>query len=203
MKYVFLLIATLWSIAVQAQRTAHGLVLDQTAEPLIGGTVKVYGAATMAKTDEKGRFTISLGKGESTLVFEYAGFITQMVELTTARTDDMKVVLQPNGPVVGDFVVTAVSLSKYPPISVCNYGLDLVVPTTQQIDPKDTLYAKANANGYDLINTAGRIVLTLQKTSKPNHFASASGVVFLQKKEWVFEFYKNGQLISQKLSIKF
>jgi hypothetical protein len=73
--------------------------------------------------------------------------------------------------------------------------------------PAGTLYAQAIANGYQLIDTTPKVVLTLVKTSAQDYFiasnASANGVVLKKNGEWFFEYYKDGKLISEKLLIKF
>lgn len=70
-----------------------------------------------------------------------------------------------------------------------------------------TLYAQATANGYQLIDTSPKIVLTLLKTSAPDCFiadnAAGHGIVLKKNGDWHFEYYKDGKLISEKLLIKF
>lgn len=74
-------------------------------------------------------------------------------------------------------------------------------------DNKDVLYAQATNNGYQLIDTSPRKVMTLLKTSQPDHFIADNGVekglVFKMNGEWFFEYYKDDKLVSQKLTIKF
>jgi len=69
------------------------------------------------------------------------------------------------------------------------------------------LYAQATANGYQLIDTTPKKVLTLLKTSQSDYFIAdngvSNGIVFKKNDEWFFESYKDGKLISQKLNIKF
>jgi hypothetical protein len=73
--------------------------------------------------------------------------------------------------------------------------------------PTGTLYAQAISNGYQLIDTTRKIVLTLLKTSAENYFiagsATANGIVLKKNEDWVFEYYKDGKLISEKLLVKF
>ena len=73
--------------------------------------------------------------------------------------------------------------------------------------PAGTLYAQAIANGYQLIDTTPKIVLTLLKTSEENYFiansANANGIVMKKNGDWFFEYYKDGKLVSEKLLIKF
>lgn len=70
-----------------------------------------------------------------------------------------------------------------------------------------TLYAQATANGFQLIDTTPKIVLTLLKTSAPDYFiankGTTNGIVFKKSGEWFFEYYNEGKLIAEKLSIKF
>lgn len=73
--------------------------------------------------------------------------------------------------------------------------------------PAGTLYAQAITNGYQLIDTTPKIVLTLLKTSAENYFiasnATANGIVLKKGEDWFFEYYKDGKLISEKLHVKF
>jgi hypothetical protein len=84
-----------------------------------------------------------------------------------------------------------------------------LVKTTETVtnQPAGTLYAQAIANGYQLIDTTPKIVLTLLKTSAENYFiagnATANGVVLKKNEDWFFEYYKDVKLISEKLLVKF
>jgi hypothetical protein len=70
-----------------------------------------------------------------------------------------------------------------------------------------TLYAQATANGYQLIDTTPKKVMTLLKTSQADYFIAddgvSNGIVFKKDGAWFFESYKDNKLISQKLNIKF
>ena len=74
-------------------------------------------------------------------------------------------------------------------------------------DITGTLYAQPIANGYQLIDTTPKKVLTLLKTSMEDYFIAeggvSGGVVFKKDGGWFFEFYKDNKLVSQKLEIKF
>lgn len=69
------------------------------------------------------------------------------------------------------------------------------------------LYAQATPNGFQLIDTTPKKVLTLLKTSQQDYFigeaGSSNGIVFKKNEEWFFEYYKDNKLVSQKLQIKF
>lgn len=70
-----------------------------------------------------------------------------------------------------------------------------------------TLYAQATANGFQLIDTTPKKVLTLFKTSVADYFIAGNGqlngIVLKKNGEWFFEYYSNDKFISEKLLIKF
>jgi hypothetical protein len=74
-------------------------------------------------------------------------------------------------------------------------------------DAAGTLYAQSTATGYQLIDTTPKKVLTLFKTSVPDHFiadnGSAHGIVLKKNGTWYFEYYKDDKLMAEKLLIKF
>lgn len=80
-------------------------------------------------------------------------------------------------------------------------------PQATAADITGMLYAQATANGFQLIDTAPKKVLTLLKTSLPDQYIAeggpAGGIVFKKNEEWIFEYYKDNKLVSQKLNIKF
>lgn len=82
------------------------------------------------------------------------------------------------------------------------------VPATPAVkDAAGTLYAQAIGNGYQLIDTSPKIVLTLLKTSVQDFFIAENGaqhgVVVKKNGDWYFEHYKDNQLVAEKLLIKF
>ncbi|MBS1663046.1 MAG: hypothetical protein JST68_18530 [Bacteroidetes bacterium] len=80
-------------------------------------------------------------------------------------------------------------------------------PVTPAAETKitGTLYAQPLPNGYQLIDTTPKKVLTLLKTSVDDYYIAdaSNGIVFKKNNEWFFEYYKDGKLVSQKLEIKF
>lgn len=75
------------------------------------------------------------------------------------------------------------------------------------VTPAGTLYAQPIANGFQLINTEPKVVLTLWSTTVADFFiannATAQGIVFKRNGDWFFEYYQNNQLKTEKLLIKF
>ncbi|MBE8721251.1 hypothetical protein C4F40_11000 [Sphingobacterium sp. Ka21] len=77
----------------------------------------------------------------------------------------------------------------------------------ESLESSKTLYAQATANGYQLIDTTPKKVLTLFKTSVPDYFIADNGqfkgIVLKKEGKWLFEYYNNDKLISTELLIKF
>lgn len=79
------------------------------------------------------------------------------------------------------------------------------VSSTAEIN--GTLYAQPIPNGYQLVDTSPKKVLTLLKTSAQDYFiadaGTFTGIAFKKDGVWFFEYYRNDKLVSQKLEIKF
>jgi hypothetical protein len=77
------------------------------------------------------------------------------------------------------------------------------------IENKDTnlLYAQATATGFQLIDSAPKVVMKLLKTSQANLFIAikdgVQGSLILKENQWYFEYYLNDTLISEKIAVKF
>ncbi len=104
--------------------------------------------------------------------------------------------------------VTAVeSVATAPPVVAPTVQTAVKAITADTIKTSGTLYAQQTETGYQLIDTAPKIVLTLFKTSMDNYFiaenASFHGTVFKKNDSWFFEYYQNGKLKAEKLLIKF
>lgn len=87
------------------------------------------------------------------------------------------------------------------------------IPVAQQaatpvtVNNDDALFAQPIANGYQLVDSTPKIVLKMYKTSQQDSYTAVSdsknGVVFKRGNDWIFEYYQNDKLISEKLNIKF
>lgn len=69
------------------------------------------------------------------------------------------------------------------------------------------LFAQPITNGYQLVDSTPKIVLKIFKTSNPDLFTAKNdtteGVLIKKNNGWVFEYYLNDKLVSEKLDIKF
>lgn len=86
------------------------------------------------------------------------------------------------------------------------------IPAAQQATPvitnnENQLFAQPIANGYQLVDNTPKVVLKIYKTSQQDSYTAVSeaknGVVFKRGNDWIFEYYQNDKLISEKLNIKF
>ena len=92
MKSVYLLLlSTLFTLGLAAQRTVNGNVSDDTGQPLPGAYVTVKGSTLGTTTDIDGNYTISVPEAANTLVFSFLGFGT--IEVRIGETDRLDAVL--------------------------------------------------------------------------------------------------------------
>lgn len=92
-KYFFLLLASLISVRLHAQRTIRGLMTDSTGERLLGAGIHIKGTQHGTATDENGAFVLSVPNGDTTLIFSYVGYISQERRVNS-KTDSLLVVLR-------------------------------------------------------------------------------------------------------------
>ena len=75
------------------------------------------------------------------------------------------------------------------------------------VNDANLLYAQATPTGYQLIDSTPKVVMKLMKTSQPNSFIAIKdaiqGSLILKENQWFFEYYKNDQLVSEKVNVKF
>lgn len=83
----------------------------------------------------------------------------------------------------------------------------VVAGTAVTAESNSVLYAQVSSNGYQLVDTTPKKVMTLLKTSQQDIFIAddgvSKGIVFRKNNEWFFEYYKDDKLVSLKLNIKF
>lgn len=85
-----------------------------------------------------------------------------------------------------------------------------VIPKASPVSEADNggiLFAQPTAQGFQLIDNTPKIVFRLFKTSVPDYYlaekSTQNGLVYRKDTQWYFDSYRNGQLFSEKLEIKF
>lgn len=117
---------------------------------------------------------------------------------------------QAQPPVAASATITTTNAPLKTAIAPLQATASMVSAKAVQMEPSQsagTLYAQVIANGYQLIDTTPKIVLTLLKTSVQDYFiannGAANGIVLKKNNDWFFEYYQDGKLISEKLMVKF
>jgi hypothetical protein len=85
----------------------------------------------------------------------------------------------------------------------------LTAPDTRSYRETDVkqLYAQVLPNGYQLVDTTATVVMKVLKTSSPSCYIAIKGedqgVLIAKGLDWFFQYYKNENLISEKIAVKF
>jgi hypothetical protein len=83
-----------------------------------------------------------------------------------------------------------------------------VVILTETFDENlPMLYAQPIANGFQLVDATPKVVMKIFKTSNPNTFSAVKGtnqgILLSKDNQWFFEYYRDENLISEKINVKF
>jgi hypothetical protein len=157
-----------------------------------GSVVYTSKTGKSREKEYKTAYNLALRDAFTSLSYSYSGAVTEPTQSAVAAASPEKTAVTSVAPVPPPVVAPATAVQAPP------------AATTR---PAGTLYAQVIANGYQLIDTTPKIVLTLLKTSAENYYiattADASGVVLKKGEDWYFEYYRGGKLISEKLLVKF
>lgn len=71
----------------------------------------------------------------------------------------------------------------------------------------NVLYAQPTSYGYQLVDSEPKVIMKVYKTSNPASFMATKGdvqgILVSKENKWFFEYYKNDQLISEIVDVKF
>ncbi len=95
--------------------------------------------------------------------------------------------------------------------SVAVVPIGTVVATSKDVNAGDKdvllLFAQPIANGFQLVDSTPKVVMKVFKTSNPGCYivekGTLQGVLIAKANQWFFEYYQDGKLISEKVSVKF
>ncbi len=96
MKKTRLLLMLMFSVscmATMAQNITGKVSVKSNGEPLVGATISVKGTNTVALSDEKGNFSITVEKG-ATLVITYTGYIPYITKVNSSKLLDIQMSLE-------------------------------------------------------------------------------------------------------------
>lgn len=108
--------------------------------------------------------------------------------------------------------VVSVSETKTEAVAIPNTNEKSVVRVVDnKIESKPNnnvfFFAQPTANGYQVIDNEPKVIMRLYNTSQKNVFMAdkngVNGTVLLKDGQWVFEYYNNGNLVSEPINLKF
>lgn len=163
---------------------------------------------TLILKDCKGNIIFKSKEGKSREKEFLTSYNLALRDAFTSLNDVPYAYTGPANPAATEVAPAAVTPAKEVPAPAAAVVAAAPVAAAAQVkDASGTLYAQATPNGYQLIDTTPKKVLTLLKTSAADYFIADNGIshgIALKKNgEWYFEYYKDNQLISEKLLIKF
>ena len=88
--------------SVQQQQVVHGVVLDETGEPIIGANVKVVGTTSGTISDMDGKFSLNAPTG-SKVEISFIGYQTQVI--TVQGRTNLKVVMREDSKLLDEVVI--------------------------------------------------------------------------------------------------
>lgn len=92
----------------QAQIKVHGIVSDDSGEPLIGATIKEKGTTNGISTDIDGKYSLTVKPG-AVLIFSYVGYASVEKKVTG---ETLNVTLKESSTQLNDFVVVGYGIQK-------------------------------------------------------------------------------------------
>ena len=150
---------------------------------------------TLLLKDCKGNILFKSKEGNSREK-DYALAYTQALQDAFTSLKEAKYVYQP-----------ATATQDQPRAATPDSATAVKITATIASPAAGTLYAQPTANGYQLIDTTPKTVLRMFKSSVPGCYiadnGTSNGIVFKRDDSWVFEYYKDGKLMTEKLLIKF
>jgi hypothetical protein len=70
-----------------------------------------------------------------------------------------------------------------------------------------TLFAQPIENGFQIVDTTPKVILKIYKTSNPSCYIAykdnIQGVLVNRDDQWLFEYFTNSKVVSEKMEIKF
>jgi len=93
------------------------------------------------------------------------------------------------------------------PVIVEDVVAEVIPATPQKSTNPNQLFALPIENGYKLVDSVPNVIYIIQNSSEGNVFIASKGEihgVFHKKiNGWYFDYYQDGKLISEKVSVKF
>ncbi|HEX8333165.1 MAG TPA: carboxypeptidase-like regulatory domain-containing protein, partial [Segetibacter sp.] len=85
-KFCFLFIMMLFSVAAMSQAVIRGSVKDAGNQPLTGASIQVQGSGRGTTSDASGNFSLNVPPGKHTIIVSYVGLATQRRDVTVSAS---------------------------------------------------------------------------------------------------------------------
>jgi iron complex outermembrane receptor protein len=112
-RLLLVLLLGMWSMAgiAQQQRSVSGTVTDSVGNPIAGASISIKNGRSVAVTDAKGNFQVSLTPAQKTLVISYVGY--ESTEVDVSNQTSVSVTLKSASAMAGnEVVVTALGIRR-------------------------------------------------------------------------------------------
>lgn len=128
--FVALFIFLLGTVALHAQYTIRGAILDSASrEPLVGASVFCQNTTLGTTTNREGQFSLELKSGGYDLVFSYTGYLTQQVRIHE-NTGKLEILLVKEDKNLGEVVIKSSNEVKNGWEKYGNFFLDNFIGST-------------------------------------------------------------------------
>ncbi len=93
------------------------------------------------------------------------------------------------------------------PVRTTTVSATALTSTSSTTNEAFSLFAQPIKNGFQLIDSTPKVVMKVYNTTNPSVFLATKdntqGVLLLKDNQWVFEYYDNEILMSEKIAVKF
>ena len=102
--------------------------------------------------------------------------------------------------------VSAEEIQSVSDAQIVEYDGIKVNDSTKLFGNNNILYAQIIPNGYQLVDSSPKIIFKAFKSQKDEnifYLANKAGILYHENATWYVEYYKDGELVVEKLNIKF
>lgn len=158
------------------------------------------------------RLTVVLSDCQNNIVFSSAEGSSREKEYQKAYTEALRFALtsmRGNLKIKNPNSVENTKVTEKPVVEVETIEVKEITPVVAEVvkHNEGTLFALPIENGYKLVDSVPNVIYMIHNSSEGNVFIASKGEIHgvFQKKinGWYFDYYQDGKLISEKVSVKF
>jgi hypothetical protein len=103
--------------------------------------------------------------------------------------------------------ITSSGIAPATTTAIASATVAVNVPSNADSNEANVLFAQPIKNGYQLVDNTPKVVMKVFKTTNPTIYLATKGalqgVLMSKDNQWVFEYYQNDTLMSEKIAVKF